>query len=83
MEPINIDLNFINPPLSLVKKWAMDSHGRVNPSLYMRECYLQYGVQEGARLMREALREWVLAHEDELVDIDELFDAFSMTEAQP
>lgn len=76
MEPIDIGLDTINPPLSLVRKWARGIPGQGNPSRYMRECYLQYGIEQGARLMCERLRHWVANHQDELVDVDELFDSF-------
>ena len=40
----------INPPIELVRQWAAAAAGSNNPSKYMRECYLQYGYEQGARV---------------------------------
>jgi len=74
MGSFEIDLSSVNPPESLVREWVKGIPTKGNPSLYMRQCYLRHGVEQGALTMCLKLRSWVANHQQELVDVDELFD---------
>lgn len=47
MNPTDIDINAIKPPLKLIREWSKNIASKINASLYMRECYLRYGIEQG------------------------------------